>query len=86
MEIPAIEWDSYDDVDSNVRAVLENGITLDEVRDLFADRDLLVLPNRGGEPFIAHGRTSTGRRLAVAWERWTGEPWAIRPIWARLIQ
>ena len=75
MEEPQLIWDEPDDEEGNVWAILGNGVSLEEVEDIFRDRNSVTLPTRGGgEDLTTIGLASTGRYIAVRWQMWIGEP------------
>ncbi len=87
MDIPLFDWDWPGDEKGNVQVILKNGITQDEVEEVFADPDQKhELDRAGSGDWTTRGHAETGRYLIVVWDRVIGDPWTIRPVSARLIQ
>lgn len=64
-----IVWDLDDDPDGNVAHIAEHGVTKDEVAEVFAARPPGRERSRSSGRPIAFGYTSTGRLIAVVYER-----------------
>ena len=85
MEEPQIEWDEPENEKGNVWAILGSGVSLEEVEDVFRNRDnVTLLTWGGGADRTTFGWASTGRFIAVSWEPVCGEPWTLYPTNAGL--
>lgn len=83
MESPQIIWDLEDELDGNVQHCLEHDVTIDEVEEVLQAKDASESqPSRSSNNRISFGYTSTGRHLAVVWERVQENPLIIRPVTA----
>lgn len=78
-----ILWDLEDDPDGNVWHIREgHDVTLDEVEDVLLNtRNETTTSNSSGES-VTFGWTSTGRYIAVVWQKVCDNPRIIRPITA----
>ena len=74
-----IIWDLPDDPDDNVQHIAEHGVGEDEVEEvMLAKANPTVESRSSGQP-ITFGYTSTGRYLAVVWEKVMDDPFTIYP-------
>ena len=63
-----IIWDMENDPDGNVRHIAEHGVTQAEVEEILDNPDGIEESRSSGRP-IAFGETSTGRIIAVVYDR-----------------
>lgn len=77
-----IIWDLDDDPDGNVLHIPEHGLSPFEVEDVLTDpSNATVASESSGQP-ITFGWTSTGKYIAVVWERVDDDPLVVYPITA----
>lgn len=78
-----IVWDLDEDEDGNVRHCASHDVTKEEVGEVL-DNWLLrntTVSSSSGYP-ITFGYTSSGRHLAVVWQKFEEAPLTVRPITA----
>jgi len=68
-----VAWDSEDDPDGNVQHIADHGITMQEVEEVLLNENNPVGESRSSGRPITLGETSTGKQLAVIWNK----PWTI---------
>ena len=75
-------WDLEDDADGNVQHLREHDVTIEEAEDVLLDpQSSRALRRTSGLP-RAFGWTSTGRHLAVVYERVDDDPLTLQPVTA----
>jgi len=80
-----IIWDLDDDPAGNVAHIAEHGLCPSEVEDVLSDLgNATTASESSGQP-ISFGWTSTGKYIAVVWERVDKDPLVIYPITAYCI-
>jgi uncharacterized DUF497 family protein len=72
-----IIWDLSDDLKGNVQHIAEHGITLEEVEEVLLNRRNPHTVSRTSGNRLVFGYTSTGRYLAVVWEKVLDDPLTI---------
>jgi hypothetical protein len=79
-----IFWDLEDDPGGNyVHIVVEgHGITQEEVEEVLDSPDSKTTTSRESGHPITFGRTSTGKNIAVVWERVDDDPLTAYPLTA----
>lgn len=74
-----IIWDLPDDQGGNVQHIAEHGVTQDEVEEVLRNRRSRQSVSRSSGNRITFGYTSTGRHLAVVWEKVLDDPLTVYP-------
>lgn len=69
-----IAWDMEDDPKGNVQHLAANGISREEVEEVLLNEHNPVGESRSSGRPMTFGDTSTGKHIAVVWEK----PWTIR--------
>jgi uncharacterized DUF497 family protein len=69
MEFDFIEWDAEDEPRGNLRHIADNGLKTDEVEDVLYDPSGRPVQSRSSKRPALIGRTSTGKRIIVIYER-----------------
>ena len=77
-----IIWDLPDDPKGNVQHIAEHGITPEEVEEVLQDRRSRQTVSHTSGNRLAFGYTSTGRHLAVVWEKALDDPLTAYPLTA----
>lgn len=77
-----IIWDLHDDPTGNVQHIAEHGVSREEVEEVFHDANSTQERSRSSENEITFGHTSTGRHLAVVWQRVEDDPLMVYPVTA----
>lgn len=77
-----IIWDLANDVDGNVRHLLEHGVSIEEAEDVLLDPNSSRANSRSSGLPTVFGWTSTGRYLAVVYELVDDDPLTMRPVTA----
>jgi hypothetical protein len=67
MAFDSIFWDLDDDPDGNVQHIARNGVTKEEVEEVFENATDKDVSRSSGRP-VVFGDTSTGKHLMVAYE------------------
>lgn len=75
-------WDLEDDPKGNVRHVLRNDVTPDEVEEVLRNRRNSTIFSRETGTLLTFGWTETGKHLAVLWENVYDDSKTIYPITA----
>jgi hypothetical protein len=83
MQSVHIIWDLPDDPDGNVRHILDgHDVTIEEVEELFHNRDSDKSFSRSSGRPMLFGWTSTGKYIAVVYEEVLDDPWTVYPVTA----
>lgn len=77
-----IIWDLPDDPKGNVRHVAEHDVTPEEVEEILQNRRSRHTISRTSGNRLAFGYTSTGRHLAVLYEKVLDDPRTVYPLTA----
>lgn len=77
-----IIWDLDDEPDGNVLHIAEHGATKDEVEDVLLNPTNPTVESRTSGNPTTFGYTTSGRYLAVIWERISDSPVIAYPITA----
>ena len=74
-----IIWDLPDDPKGNIQHIAEHGVTPEEVEEVLRDRGSQHTVSRSTGNRLTFGYTSTGRHLAVVWEKALDDPLMVYP-------
>jgi hypothetical protein len=74
-----IIWDLPDDPKGNIQHIAEHDVTQEEVEEVLHDRRSRHTVSRISGNRITFGYTSTGRHLAVVWEKALEDPITVYP-------
>jgi hypothetical protein len=77
-----IIWDLPDDPEGNVQHIAEHDVTQEEVEEALRDRRNRHTRSRSSGNRMTFGYTSTGRYLAVIWEKVLDDPLTVYPLTA----
>ena len=77
-----IIWDLPDDPKGNVQHLAEHGVTQDEAEEVLKNRRNPQTVSRTSGNRVTFGYTSTGRHLAVLWEKVLDDPLTVYPLTA----
>lgn len=82
VRIDDIWWDLDDEEGSRAEHVDEHGVTKSEVEEVLRNPRNLTTTSRTSGEQITFGYTSSGRYLAIVWERVQDIPLTVYPITA----
>lgn len=77
-----IIWDLPEDPTGNVQHIAEHDVSREEVEEVFHDPNSTQERSRSSDNEITFGHTSTGRHLAVVWQRIDDDPLTVYPVTA----